>query len=920
MANLFDNFSIRNKVVFGLLITFFISIGIGIFEFNNLVKIQNNFESRKIFNEYKSDFVKLQNLYYKMQVSIVKLANARSKEVLINEQNEYKSIDVDIVNVLENLSVLDYSSFNENQQSELLKSFNDSVFKYKTFYNERIILSSNKLEEYVNLTFHPDQVSANYQRLIAEQQALGRSFNIDFHYMSQDEIIWELLSTYEKAILDLEKFITGSLSSQIFSLDKIISNINDENDKENEELSKLKNTNIRFTVLIFIIAIIFVLIVSLLISESIVKPLLRTNDIISMLTKGNIPKKIDVKRTDEIGVILESLDNLIEYLNDTTRFSKEISVGNFTYSFNTSSDSDVLGNSLIELKDSLVVAKREEKRREEEDARRRRTADGIAQFSDILRQNQNNLKKLGREVISNLVKFIKANQGVIFTIVETEEHAYLKLLSAYAWNREKFLEKNIELGEGLIGSVAQEKFTVYMTDVPEDYIEIKSGTGSANPKSILLIPLKVEDEVLGVLELASFHPFEKYEIELVELIAENIASTLKSVRISAQTSELLEKFQIQAAEMKEQEHAMRQTIDDLVQSEIKSKNKEEELLKKLKEINELNKQIQFKDDQLKNQVERLSLDNENRIKQLNVQQKQNKEILEAMLTGVIIIKQGGNIEFVNKATEDIFDYNDMELLGVDIEKIIALPLEATGRKLCEFLFENLLKIKATKGREFYIKLKGGKLKKILLELMVLEAERQEDMRMVIFIKDMDRFSKSEGKTEIFVNTLMAKNFENTLNLEYYQSLFDQKGIEVPEFNIYDMDIIKWGPKFELGVSMIDNQHKRWIQFINELYKGFFDEDNSDNLHNIFKKLMDYTDYHFGFEEKYMEEFHFENFENHKIKHEVFVNDLQKMFSDYLEGNPDVPYHLINFLKEWVVEHVTVHDRKYVELFIKHGIR
>lgn len=920
MANVLNNLSIRNKVILGLLITLFISIGIGILEFNNLVRLNKNYEYKQVYTNYMLNFSELQNLYYEMEVSVVKLANARSKDAVIRQLSTYKSINAKIDQTYNRFSEFDYDVIVKVADNDVLQFFKDSVPQYSEIYVNKIFPSIQKLDEYVNLTFHPEQVADNYERLIAEQQILGNTYTVDYQYMSKNEIVWELLTTYEKAIYDLERFISNSFSGNQISFSKIMSTINDEINNNNQELSKIRVANIRTTIAVFIIGILFVIIVSYIISNSIVKPIFETNDIITKLSKGDVPDKIEVERSDEIGVILATLNDLIDYLNSNTIFSNEISKGNFNHKFNTTGNSDVLGNSLIQLKDSLVVANREEKRREIEDARRRRSADGIAKFSDILRQNQNNLKNLGREVISNLVKFIKANQGVLFILVEEEDYSYLKLLSAYAWNREKFLEKNIEIGEGLIGSVAQEKFTVYMTDVPEDYIEIKSGTGSANPKSILIIPLKVEDEVLGVLEIASFHEFEQYEIELVEMIAENIASTFKSVRITAQTSDLLEKFQIQAAEMKEQEFAMKETIDDLRKSEENRKKKEEELTQNLKEVKELNKQIQFKDEQLKNEIDRLTAENENKLKQLNLQQKQSKEILESMLTGVIIIKQGGSIEFVNKATEEIFGYNDMELLGVNIEKIIDIPPDAEGKKLCEFLFENLLKIKQNKGREFFIKLKNGKLKKILLELMILEAEKQEDMRMVIFIKDMERFETSSNNNQEFINSLVANDFENTMKLEYYEEVFKEKNIQLPDYELNKQEIIKWGPKFELGIAMIDNQHKKWIQFINELYNGLHEKHNSENLSVVFKKLMDYTDYHFGFEEKYMSEFGFEHSQNHEISHEKFISGLNEMFLDYIEGRADTAYNLILFLKKWVTEHVTVTDRKYVDLFKRHGIR
>ncbi len=923
MANFLDNVSIKNKFVFGLLLTLLISIGIGVLEFNKIVKIQNNFQARKVFNDYQSNFIKLQNLYYRLEVSTVKLANAKSKDELVKQQNRYKSINVEINSVFEDLDNIEFTDVKNQEYFDILTTYNDSIFKYETFYNEKVILSIKKLDEYVTLTFHPQQVADNYERLVAEQQQLGKQLTVDLNNISKDEIIWDLMNTYEIAIKDLEKFISSKLSSQEFSLGKLSVNIQEILDKDSEKLTQLKKSNIRTSVIVLIISILFVLSLSYVISNSIIKPLFKTNDLINKLSKGDIPDKVETKRNDEIGVILESVNKLVAYLKNTTQFSKELAEGKFSHKFNSSGDTDVLGNSLIDLKDSLVKAKREEKRREVEDSRRRRTADGIAIFSDILRQNQNDLKKLGREVVSNLVRFIKANQGVLFTMVDEEnQEPYLKLLAAYAWNREKFLEKDIEIGEGLIGSVAEEKFTVYMTDVPEDYIEIKSGTGSANPKSILIVPLKVDQEVLGVIEIASFHEFEQYEIELVETIAENIASTLKSVRITAQTSELLEKFQIQAAEMKEQEEAMKSTINELRESQEKMKKNEEDLLGKIKETSDLNKQIEFKDEQLKNEVEKLKKENEIKLKQIKAQQKQSREILESMMTGVIIVKQGGDIDFVNKAVEEIFGYDDMELLGVDIEKIIESPPDIGDKKLCEYLYENILKIKESQGKEFYIKLKEGKLKKVLIEAMVLHSESadKDDMKMVIFVKDMERFERKDSKSDDFINKLVINDFNNSMKLDFYEELLKENKIEIPEFKVNKEEIIKWGPKFELGISMIDKQHKKWIKFINELYKGIVQNKPSEELSQIFKRLMDYTDYHFGFEEKYMSEFNFENIENHKISHQKFINKLNEMFIDYIEGRADTAYNLILYLKKWVSDHVIITDRKYVELFKKHGIR
>ena len=922
MANTFDNISIKNKIIFGLLFTLFVSLGIGILQFNKIIKIQKGYKGRKVLTSYKSDFVKLQNLYYKLDAIVVSVSNAREKEGFINSSNRFKSVDIEISGILEELEGISISEISNGNTVTFLSSFNDSIFKYHSIYDEKIKLSIDKLIEYKYLTLHPEKINDDYKRLLAEQQSIGVMYvNYNDESFDKKQLVLELLEVYNKSVVDLSDFISKNLQAQTFSLEKISYNLQEEINTDDVLFASIRIDTIKSSAIIFFLSIIIIVILSFLISNNIIKPLYETNEIVGKLSKGNIPKNIDNKRTDEIGLILESLENLIVVLKDTSEFAKNLSNNNFDYNFTPSGEQDMLGNSLIHLRESLLQAKRDEEKRKHEDNVRSRTAEGLAKFSDILRQNQNNLKLLGREVISNFVKFLNANQGVIFLLNdEDKENVYLSLLSAYAWNREKFVEKKLKIGEGLIGAVAEEKFSVYMTDVPEDYIEIKSGTGAANPSSILIVPLKVDDDILGVVELASFQKFEKYEIILVEKIAESIASTLKSVRITAQTSDLLEKFQIQAAEMTEQETAMKATIDELRKSQNDRKNNEEHLRNTIREMEELNKQIQYKDEQLSNEVARLEKENATKLLQVEQSQKQSKEILQSMMTGVVIVKFGGHIDFVNVATEELWGYNEMEILGINVEKLFISPPDLGEKKLCEYFFENKEKFKLTGGKELFIQLKNGKTKKVVIEVMVLEAEDEEDMRMVVFVKDMARFERKNEKTDDFVSSLVKRDFENLMKLERYEEAFVENNLTIPEFEINNKELIKWGTKFEIGITIIDNQHKRWIEFINNLYEGLITTKSSEEIQLLYKKLIDYTEYHFGFEEKYMQEFKYGESDSHVLGHEKFVNSIVELFSDYIEGRADTVYNLILLLKKWVVNHVLVTDRKYVELFKKHGIR
>ncbi|HYG20394.1 MAG TPA: GAF domain-containing protein, partial [Ohtaekwangia sp.] len=271
--------------------------------------------------------------------------------------------------------------------------------------------------------------------------------------------------------------------------------------------------------------------------------------------------------THEARLRLEQQNSAVTSL---TSFIDAISNGNYDVDLRMEGEEGSnLSHTLIEMRDKL-------RGNAEEDRKRNWSTTGLAQIGEILRAPSATTEELLDNIIKFVVKYTKSNQGGLFILnEESENDPFLELMACYAFERKKYLTKRVTIGEGLVGQSFLEGERVYLLEVPKEYITITSGLGGANPNALLIVPLKVNEKVYGILELATFGQYEDYEIDLVEKLAESIASTISTVRVNESTRILLEKTQQQAEEMRAQEEEMRQNMEELeaTQEEMRRKEK-----------------------------------------------------------------------------------------------------------------------------------------------------------------------------------------------------------------------------------------------------------------------------------------------------------------------------------------------------------
>ena len=338
------------------------------------------------------------------------------------------------------------------------------------------------------------------------------------------------------------------------------------------------STSLTFVTKVIYLGLIFLAIIIFILSVRIVTPIKKVSEIIQKLSLGQVDNalKMEVDSNDELGQMADSSNKVVDGLLHVTQFAENIGRGNSDYNFTPLSDNDVLGNAIIEMKNSLDRAKEESDQRRIEEGQLNWASNGINLFNKVLRVDNSNLKSLSEEIIKNLTLYLDAQMGAFYVVPSDREG--VELVAHIGFDKEKTYNNGfVEPGRGLIGRAYLEKETIFISDITPEIDQIGSGLGHALPKSALVVPLLYNKDLTGIIEIYSFKVLQQYQIAFVEKLAENIASTISTVKINGQTAQLLEKSKRQAEILEQQEEEIRQNMEEMQATQEESTQKEEEL-------------------------------------------------------------------------------------------------------------------------------------------------------------------------------------------------------------------------------------------------------------------------------------------------------------------------------------------------------
>lgn len=276
---------------------------------------------------------------------------------------------------------------------------------------------------------------------------------------------------------------------------------------------------------------------------------------------------------DEDSVIADIIANL----NKAASFIKNISQGNYDVKWDGFSQAGSEVNK-HNISGELLQMREEMKKKHEAGLRKHWVSEGLNKVAQIIRDHQTDFESLCEKSVAFIVKYLKAQQGGLFVLNdEDESDRHIALVCCYAFDKKKFVQKRIEIGDGILGQAFLEGEPVYLTQVPDDYVRITSGLGEANPRCITIYPMKHNDTVVALIEIASFIPNDEYALEFLSDACKSLAASIVAIQSNVKTKILLEKSQQQAEEMRAQEEEMRQNMEELEATQEEMKRREMDL-------------------------------------------------------------------------------------------------------------------------------------------------------------------------------------------------------------------------------------------------------------------------------------------------------------------------------------------------------
>ncbi|MFD3376375.1 MULTISPECIES: HAMP domain-containing protein [unclassified Streptomyces] len=395
-------------------------------------------------------------------------------------------------------------------------------------------------------------------------------------------------------------------------------------------------------------------------------------EVTSAVAEGDLTRSITVEASGEVAELKDNINSMVESLRETTRANQE--------------------------QDWLKT--------------------NLARVSGLM-QGHRDLSVVAELIMDELAPLASAQYGAFYLAEEAGRGHELRLVGSYGWPDDDGRPVRIPFGRSLVGQAARSRRTISVDELPPGYVTISSGLGRTVPTALVVLPITVEDQVLGVIELASVTRFTQIHQDFLGQLMETIGVNVNTIVANARTDELLDESQRLTTELQARSEELQVQQDELQRSNEELEEKASLLVAQNRDIEAKNLQIEQARQELETRAQQLSLASKYKSEFLANMSHELRTPLNSLLILAQLLAQNPSrnltpkqVEYagiIHSAGSDLLQLiNDiLDLSKVEAGKMELAPERVPLRQLLEYVEATFRPMTTQKSLNFTVRTAPG---------------------------------------------------------------------------------------------------------------------------------------------------------------------------------------------------------------------